>query len=500
MAEETQSTLEELKRNRREKLDQLREMGINPYPYRYEVSHHAGEILENFEDYEEAEDVSLAGRLMAIRRMGKASFAHIQDSTGKIQIYVKIDNVGEQMYEAFGLLDIGDLIGVRGTVMKTRTGEITIFTKELTILAKGLHPIPVVKEKGDEVYDAFSDKEQRYRQRYLDLIVNPDVKETFRKRSRIIRAIRDYLDSMDFLEVQTPVLQPVYGGATARPFVTHHHTLDTRLYLRIADELYLKRLIVGGFEKVYEIAKDFRNEGMDRNHNPEFTMLEWYEAYMDYEDEMENVENLIGYVVEELGLEEVTYGDARLDLTPPFARRSLFDLLQEQLGKDVSDYDVEALKEVARNRDLEVDDDWNYGKLLDELFDELVQPNLIQPTFVIDHPKEISPFAKSKRNGDSRLVERFELIVCGMEISNAFSELNDPVDQRERLEHQARLHAEGDEEAQEMDEDFLTAMEVGMPPTGGVGIGVDRLVMLLTDRHSIKDVILFPQMRPRSSD
>ncbi len=500
MSDETQSTLEELKRTRREKLEHLRELGVNPYPYNYEITHHAEDILENFGEYEEAEDVSLAGRLMAIRRMGKASFAHIQDATGKIQIYVKIDNVGEKMYEAFGLLDIGDLIGVTGTVMKTRTGEITIFTQELTILAKGLHPIPVVKEKDDEVYDAFSDKEQRYRQRYLDLVVNPEVKETFRKRTQIISAIRRYLDSRGFLEVETPVLQPVYGGATARPFVTYHHTLDTELYLRIADELYLKRLIVGGFEKVYEIAKDFRNEGMDRNHNPEFTMLEWYEAFMDYEDEMENVENLIGSVVEELGLEQVTYGEHELNLTPPFARQPMFDLLEEALGQDIRDSDAEELKELARERDMEVDAEWNYSKILDELFDELVQPGLIQPTFVIDHPKAISPFAKSRRDGDSRLVERFELIVSGMEIANAFSELNDPVDQRERLERQARLHAEGDEEAQEMDEDFLTAMEVGMPPTGGVGIGIDRLVMLLTNQHSIKDVILFPQMRPRSSD
>lgn len=500
MTVESGSTLQELKRTRREKLDQLRELGINPYPYEYDVTHRADDILENFSDFEENETVRLAGRLMAIRRMGKASFAHIQDSTAKIQIYVKIDNVGEQVYEAFNLLDIGDIIGVEGQVMKTRTGEITIFTTDLTVLTKALHPIPVVKETDDQVYDAFSDKEQRYRQRYLDLIVNPEVKETFQTRSKIISAVRRYLNDRGFIEVETPVLQPIYGGATARPFVTHHHTLDTKLYLRIADELYLKRLIVGGFEKVYEIAKDFRNEGMDRNHNPEFTMLEWYEAYVDYEYEMENVEHLIGSVAEEIGLTEITYGDTTIDLSPPFARRPMFDLLEEALGADISGFGTEQLKKLADDQGLAVDPDWNYGKVLDELFDEFVQPNLIQPTFVIDHPKEISPFAKSKRGEDDRVVERFELIISGMEISNAFSELNDPIDQRERLERQARLREEGDKEAQGMDEDFLTAMEVGMPPTGGVGIGIDRLVMLLTNQHSIKDVILFPQMRPRSSE
>jgi len=425
---ESGSTLQELKRTRREKLDQLRELGINPYPYEYDVTHRADDILENFSDFEENETVRLAGRLMAIRRMGKASFAHIQDSTAKIQIYVKIDNVGEQVYEAFNLLDIGDIIGVEGQVMKTRTGEITIFTTDLTVLTKALHPIPVVKETDDQVYDAFSDKEQRYRQRYLDLIVNPEVKETFQTRSKIISAVRRYLNDRGFIEVETPVLQPIYGGATARPFVTHHHTLDTKLYLRIADELYLKRLIVGGFEKVYEIAKDFRNEGMDRNHNPEFTMLEWYEAYVDYEYEMENVEHLIGSVAEEIGLTEITYGDTTIDLSPPFARRPMFDLLEEALGADISGFGTEQLKKLADDQGLAVDPDWNYGKVLDELFDEFVQPNLIQPTFVIDHPKEISPFAKSKRGEDDRVVERFELIISGMEISNAFSELNDPID------------------------------------------------------------------------
>ncbi|MCF7804824.1 MAG: lysine--tRNA ligase [Candidatus Marinimicrobia bacterium] len=502
MAENTQntSTLEELIATRTEKLKQLRELGINPYPYDYNVTHYAEDIVENYEEYEETVDVRLAGRLMAIRRMGKASFAHIQDSTGKIQIYVKVDNIGEKMYEAFKLLDIGDWIGVAGKVMKTRTGEITIFTEELTVLNKSIRPIPVVKETDDEVYDAFSDKEQRYRQRYLDLIVNPEVKDIFKTRSAIIKQIRRFMDDRGFIEVETPVLQPIYGGASARPFVTHHHSLDTDLYLRIADELYLKRLIVGGFEKVYEIAKDFRNEGMDRNHNPEFTMLEWYQAFVDYNFEMEMVENLIGEVASETGKTEVIFGEHTIDLSPPYARKKMFDLFEEYLGTDISDFDRDQLFGFAKENGIDVDDDMNYGKILDRIFGDKVEPNLIQPTFVIDHPRAVSPLAKVKRDGSERLVERFELIISGMEVSNAFSELNDPIDQRERLEDQARLRSEGDDEAQVVDEDFLTAMEVGMPPTGGVGIGVDRLVMLLTNQHSIKDVILFPQMRPRTSD
>jgi len=493
-------TLQELIQTRKEKLDQLRELGVNPFAYSFDVTHYANDINKNYEKYAETVDVSLAGRIMAIRRMGKASFAHIQDTTDRIQIYVKIDNIGEQMYEAFKLLDIGDIIGIAGKVMKTRTGEITIFTEELSVLAKGIRPIPVVKEKEGKQYDAFSDKEQRYRQRYLDLVVNPDVKDVFVRRSQIIREIRKFMVHRDFIEVETPVLQPIYGGATARPFVTHHHTLDSTLYLRIADELYLKRLIIGGFEKVYEIAKDFRNEGMDRNHNPEFTMLEWYQAYVDYNYEMEMVESLISTVAQEIVGGKVQFNGETLDLTPPFARKTMFDLLEENLGVDVSEFNRNDLMELARERGVDTDEKWNYGKVLDKLFGEFVEPNLVQPTFVTDHPKEISPLAKKKRDGNERLVERFELIIAGMEVANAFSELNDPVDQRKRLESQAELRAEGDEEAQVVDEDFLTAMEIGMPPTGGVGIGVDRLVMLLTDQQSIKDVILFPQMRPQTTD
>lgn len=502
MAESSQitETLQELIQTRKEKLDQLRDLGVDPYAYSFDVTHYAEEINTNYEEYAETVDVRLAGRIMAIRRMGKASFAHIQDTTDRIQIYVKIDNIGEQMYAAFKLLDIGDIIGIAGKVMKTRTGEITIFTEELEVLAKGIRPIPVVKEKEGKQYDAFSDKEQRYRQRYLDLVVNPEVKDIFVRRSNIIREIRKFMDSRKFIEVETPVLQPIYGGATARPFVTHHHTLDSTLYLRIADELYLKRLIIGGFEKVYEIAKDFRNEGMDRNHNPEFTMLEWYQAYVDYNYEMEMVESLISSVAQEMVGGKVQFNGDTLDLTPPFQRKSMFELLEEHLEVDVSDFNRDDLMELARERGLDTDEKWNYGKVLDKLFGEYVEPSLVQPTFVTDHPKEISPLAKKKRDGNARLVERFELIIAGMEVANAFSELNDPVDQRERLESQAVLRAAGDEEAQVVDEDFLAAMEIGMPPTGGVGIGVDRLVMLLTDQQSIKDVIFFPQMRPQSAD
>lgn len=500
MTEETQSTLDELIATRKEKLEQLQDLGVNPYAYKYDLTHYAGEILDDYDQYAETVDVRLAGRLMAIRKMGKASFAHIQDATGKIQIYLKVDSVGEKTYEAFKLLDIGDWIGVAGKVMKTRTEEITIFTEELTVLAKGIRPIPIVKEKDDEVYDAFSDKEQRYRQRYLDLIVNPEVKEVFKTRSDIIRNIRSFMDERGFIEVETPVLQPIYGGASARPFVTHHHTLDTDFYLRIADELYLKRLIIGGFEKVYEIAKDFRNEGMDRNHNPEFTMLEWYQAFVDYEFEMEMVEDLISEVATKTDNAEVRFGEYTIDLTPPFPRKKMFDLFEEYLETDIKDYGRDKLFEFAAEQGIEVDEDMNYGKILDKIFGDVVEPHLIQPTFVIDHPRAVSPLAKLQRDGDERIVERFELIVAGMEMANAFSELNDPLDQRKRLEEQAQLRSEGDDEAQVVDEDFLTAMEIGMPPTGGVGIGVDRLVMLLTNQHSIKDVILFPQMRPQTSD
>ena len=396
------------------------------------------------------------------------------------------------------LMDIGDFVGVEGPVFKTKVGEVSIKTASLTILCKAIRPLPIVKEKEDEVYDAFNSKEQRYRNRHLDLIVNTEVRNTFVKRSKIIKEIRSYLDKMDFLEVETPVLQPIYGGANARPFTTHHNALDQRFYLRIADELYLKRLVIGGIERVYEIAKDFRNEGMDRNHNPEFTMLEFYWAYADYVDNMNLVEDMIRKVSKKTGSDLITYDNEEIDLNKPFKRVPFFDLLNENLGEDISQMSSQSLKELCNKKGLNPETNNNYGQFLDQLMSEFVEPKLIQPTFVTDYPTAISPLAKKHRNGNEKLVERFELFIAGSEFANAFSELNDPIDQRERFESQQKLALDGDEEAHPVDENFLQAMESGMPPTGGVGIGIDRLVMLLTGNRSIKDVILFPAMKNES--
>ena len=396
------------------------------------------------------------------------------------------------------LMDIGDFVGVEGPVFKTKVGEVSIKTASLTILCKAIRPLPIVKEKEDEVYDAFNSKEQRYRNRHLDLIVNAEVRDTFVKRSKIIKEIRSYLDKMDFLEVETPVLQPIYGGANARPFTTHHNALDQRFYLRIADELYLKRLVIGGIERVYEIAKDFRNEGMDRNHNPEFTMLEFYWAYADYVDNMNLVEDMIRKVSKKTDSDLITYDNEEIDLSKPFKRVSFFDLLNENLGEDISQMNSQSLKELCSKKGLNTEANSNYGQFLDQLMSEFVEPKLIQPTFVTDYPTAISPLAKKHRNGNEKLVERFELFIAGSEFANAFSELNDPIDQRERFESQQKLALDGDEEAHPVDENFLQAMESGMPPTGGVGIGIDRLVMLLTGNRSIKDVILFPAMKNES--
>ena len=396
------------------------------------------------------------------------------------------------------LMDIGDFVGVEGPVFKTKVGEVSIKTASLTILCKAIRPLPIVKEKEDEVYDAFNSKEQRYRNRHLDLIVNAEVRDTFVKRSKIIKEIRSYLDKMDFLEVETPVLQPIYGGANARPFTTHHNALDQRFYLRIADELYLKRLVIGGIERVYEIAKDFRNEGMDRNHNPEFTMLEFYWAYADYVDNMNLVEDMIRKVSKKTDSDLITYDNEEIDLNKPFKRVPFFDLLNENLGEDISQMSSQSLKELCNKKGLNTEANSNYGQFLDQLMSEFVEPKLIQPTFVTDYPTAISPLAKKHRNGNEKLVERFELFIAGSEFANAFSELNDPIDQRERFESQQKLALDGDEEAHPVDENFLQAMESGMPPTGGVGIGIDRLVMLLTGNRSIKDVILFPAMKNES--
>ena len=492
-----QKSLNQLIQVRKEKLEKIIAKGIDPYPSMFNPTHSSKEVLSKFNELEN-KSVIIAGRILSIRKMGKASFFHIQDSLGKIQIFIKKDDIGEDGYENFMLMDIGDFVGVEGPVFKTKVGEVSIKTASLTILCKAIRPLPIVKEKEDEVYDAFNSKEQRYRNRHLDLIVNTEVRNTFVKRSKIIKEIRSYLDKMDFLEVETPVLQPIYGGANARPFTTHHNALDQRFYLRIADELYLKRLVIGGIERVYEIAKDFRNEGMDRNHNPEFTMLEFYWAYADYVDNMNLVEDMIRKVSKKTDSDLITYDNEEIDLSKPFKRVSFFDLLNENLGEDISQMNSQSLKELCSKKGINTDANSNYGQFLDQLMSEFVEPKLIQPTFVTDYPTAISPLAKKHRNGNEKLVERFELFIAGSEFANAFSELNDPIDQRERFESQQKLALDGDEEAHPVDENFLQAMESGMPPTGGVGIGIDRLVMLLTGNRSIKDVILFPAMKNES--
>lgn len=493
MSDQHQS-LQQIIAARREKLAALREAGIDPYPRQYEVSHHAKTVIDDYDSLEN-ETVSVAGRIMSLRKMGKASFCHIQDASGRIQLYVRRDDIGSDLYSHFKQLDLGDFIGVTGYVFKTRTGEISIHAETLTILSKSIRPLPVVKEKEGEVFDAFTNKEQRYRNRHLDLLVNPDVRDVFIKRAKIISELRKYLDDRDFLEVETPVLQPLYGGANARPFTTYHNTLDQEFYLRIADELYLKRMIIGGYEKVYELSKNFRNEGMDRSHNPEFTMLEFYQAYVDYRYMMDMVEDMVKSVAETMGTSKITWGDHTIDLSRPFARKPILELLTQAVGEDISDATTDELRTIGERFDLSLSDEDNYGQILDELMTRLVEPTLVQPTFVVDYPKAVSPLAKSHRDGREDIVERFELFIGGMEFANAFTELNDPEEQRKRLEAQAALRAAGDEEAQPVDENFIEAMETGMPPTGGVGMGVDRLVMLFTGQRWIRDVILFPAMR-----
>ncbi len=499
MSDEQTQELNEVMRTRREKLAQIQQMGINPFAYRFTRTHKAGEILADYERFEK-QRVTVAGRITAVRRMGKASFAHILDSGERIQIYVRSDQVGEEAYALFKLMDIGDIAGVEGEVMKTSTGEITIVVHRLELLTKNLRPLPVVKERMENgvkvIYDAFSDTEARYRQRYVDLIVNRSVRDVFIKRSRIISAMRRYLDDRGYLEVETPVLQPLYGGATARPFITHHNALDIDLYMRIADELYLKRLIVGGYDGVYEISKDFRNEGIDRTHNPEFTMMELYVAYEDYHFMMDLVEDMVNTIAEQvLGTTRIIYQGMEIDLAGPWPRLPLFDAIEKYTGRRLYGLSRDELAAVARELHIEVEDFWGAGKIIDEIFSEKVEPHLIQPVFICDYPVELSPLAKRHRS-DPMLVERFEPYVAGREIGNSFSELNDPVDQRQRFEAQAALRAAGDDEAQPVDEDFLRALEYGMPPTAGLGMGIDRLTMLLTDQPSIRDVIFFPTMRP----
>ncbi len=499
MDNSVQQELNVLIKRRHEELNELRSKGFETFGYSFDVDSDSKDIKDNFID-DEKRVVKIAGRLMTIRKMGKASFAHIHDDKGKIQIYLKRDEIGEA-YDAFKLLDIGDIIGVEGFTFKTKTGEISIHVTKLELLSKSLRPLPVAKETTDEqgnknVHDQFADKELRYRQRYLDLVVNPEIKDVFIKRSKIISAMRSFLDSNNYLEVETPILQPLYGGAAARPFTTYHNTLDTTLYLRIADELYLKRLIVGGFNGVYEISKDFRNEGMDRTHNPEFTMMELYVAYKDYNWMMDFVENMIQHICEKVfGTLDFEYEGNKINFSSPWKRVSMTEAIKEKTGVDVLTADLNQLKESAKKLGIDIHKNEGKAKLIDEIFSEAVQPELIQPCYVVDYPVEISPLAKKHRS-KAGLVERFEGYVAGRELCNAFSELNDPIDQRERFESQVKMKEEGDEEAHQIDEDFIRALEYGMPPTAGLGIGIDRLVMLLTNQSSIRDVIFFPQMKP----
>lgn len=486
---------------REEELLEIEKMGINPYPYSFDKTHHASDIKDNFDEEkpEEYGNVAVAGRLMSIRRMGKASFLNIMDQSGRIQIYLKKDDVPD-FYETLNLLDIGDFIGVKGHTFKTKTKETSVYAKEAVLLAKSLNPLPIAKEEIDEdgnkiVHDAFADKELRYRKRYIDLVVNSDVREVFIKRSKIITAMRRFFDERGWLEVETPILQPIYGGASARPFVTHHNTLDMSLYMRIALELYLKRLIVGGFEGVYEISKNFRNEGMDRSHNPEFTMMEIYVAYKDYNWMMDMTEELIKYIADTVnGKQEIIYDELTIDLSNKFPRIAFFELLEKYTGKNLKGLPLDELKAKAKELKVDIEPGASSSKVLDEIFGEYVEPKLIQPTFVIDYPLEMSPLAKKHRSEDG-LVERFELFINGSEMANAFSELNDPRDQRQRFEEQAKAKAGGDDEAMVLDEDFLNALEIGMPPAAGLGIGIDRLVMLITAQKSIRDVLFFPQMK-----
>ncbi len=472
------------------KVARLRELGVVPYAYRFDRTCAISEAIAREAELAPAgTPVSLAGRVMALRGHGHTSFGHIKDASGKLQIYIRDDEVTPRDFEIFRLIDMGDIIGVTGPLFRTKTGELTIRVKSFEILSKAVTPLP-------EKWHGLQDKELRYRRRYVDLIVNDDVFATFVARSRIVEAVRRFLLAKGFLEVETPVLQPIYGGALARPFVTHHNALDVDLYLRIADELYLKRLIVGGMERVFEFSKDFRNEGMDRSHNPEFTMLECYAAYWDYTDMMSFVEELFGLLAREIaGGPEITYGEHTLNIAPPWRRLAYYEGLREAVGSDVREADAAALRKIAVAHGLEAEGCFSRGDFLDLLFGELVEPKLIQPTIVMDYPIEISPLAKRHRS-EAGLVERFEPYIAGYEVGNAFSELSDPVDQRERFEAIAKLWDGGARETHPVDEDYIRALEYGMPPTGGLGIGIDRLVMLLTNSPSIRDVILFPQMRP----
>ena len=498
--------LSEQELNRRQSLEELRKMGINPYPAaEYPVNAYSEEIRNNFDDDAAPRTVCIAGRLMSRRVMGKASFAELQDSKGRIQVYITRDDIcpsdDKELYNVVfkKLLDLGDFIGVEGYVFRTQTGEISVHAQKLTLLSKSIRPLPVVKEKDGEVYDGFSDPELRYRQRYVDLIVNPDVKETFRKRSIAIKTLRDALDEAGYMEVETPILQPIAGGASARPFITHHNSLDIDLYLRIATELYLKRLIVGGFEGVYEIGKNFRNEGMDKNHNPEFTCMELYVQYKDYNWMMSFTESLLERIcIAVNGSAETVIDGKTISFKAPYRRLPILEAIREKTGYDLSGKNEDEIRAICKELKMEIDETMGKGKLIDEIFGEFCEGTFIQPTFITDYPIEMSPLTKKHRDNPA-LTERFELMVNGKELANAYSELNDPIDQEERFQDQLRLSEKGDDEAMFIDQDFLRALQYGMPPTSGIGIGIDRLVMLMTGQSYIQEVLLFPTMRPEKN-
>ena len=499
--------LNEQEQIRRDSLAKLRELGIEPYPAAlYPVNTSAREIKDGYKPEEgNFQDVVIAGRIMSRRIMGAASFGEIQDETGRIQIYVNRDEIcpGEDktMYNTVWkkLLDIGDIIGIKGFAFITKTGQLSIHAKELTLLSKSLRVLPIVKEADGKVFDAFSDPELKYRQRYVDLIVNPSVRDTFIKRSQIIATMREYFNEAGCLEVETPILQSIPGGATARPFITHHNALDSPLYLRIANELYLKRLIVGGYHGVYEFAKDFRNEGMDKTHNPEFTCMEIYVAYKDYIWMMEFVEKMLERIAVKLhGTSVVTIGDKQVDFKPPYRRLPMLQAIKEYAGVDIAGMDEDQLRQVCKDLHVETDPSFGKGKLIDAIFGEYCEDKLVQPTFITDYPVEMSPLTKRHRS-NPELTERFELFVCGKELANAYSELNDPIDQYERFQDQLRLKDKGDDEAMFIDMDFVRALEYGMPPTSGMGMGIDRLTMFMTNSPTIQDVLFFPQMRPKNN-
>lgn len=489
---------------RRNSLQELYKLGINPFPPEaFEVNANSEEIKKNFDaEANNYQDVVIAGRIMGRRIMGKASFTEIQDEKGRIQLYFNRDIIcpdeDKTLYNTVfkKLLDIGDIIGITGSAFTTQTGELSIRVKSFKILSKALRPLPIVKEKDGKSYDAFTDPEQRYRQRYVDLIVNSHVRETFVKRSKVINSMREFFNARDYLEVETPILQPIPGGASARPFVTHHNALNIPLYLRIANELYLKRLIVGGFEGVYEFAKDFRNEGMDKTHNPEFTVMEIYVAYKDYNWMMDFTEQMLEKVAMDInGTTELTYGENQVNFKAPFARVTMLDSIKEYTGFDLNGKSEDEIRDICKEIGLNVDDSMGKGKLIDEIFGEKCEHNYIQPTFITDYPVEMSPLCKKHRDNDE-LTERFELFVNGKELANAYTELNDPIDQKARFEEQLKLSEKGDDEAMFIDQDFVRALEYAMPPTSGMGIGIDRLVMFMTNQESIQEVLLFPQMRP----